>query len=147
MQTTDVCFDHGCKWDIFYDPVCLPPRFEIALHPHLPSLRSEEDGGKWRRENGRTAPLRHGCSGPDTIAEEIISPMYVATLKKLGAIVTVSRNSMLLYVYFSTREWRLLFLLGLQNRPKSLAKLTLCGCYRAACLEYIAFCVVQSWNV
>jgi hypothetical protein len=46
-----------------------------------------EDGGAWKRANGREH--MHHCGGPDTIAEEIVSPQYLATLTKLGATLMV----------------------------------------------------------
>jgi hypothetical protein len=46
-----------------------------------------EDGNAWKKANGREHI--HHCGGPDTIAEEIISPHYVATLQRLGAEVVV----------------------------------------------------------
>ena len=53
-----------------------------------PECRSE-DGGAWKRANGREN--HHNCAGKDTIAEEIVSPQYVQTLKKLGAQIMVRR--------------------------------------------------------
>ena len=50
-----------------------------------PECRNE-DGGAWRKSSGRPYV---SCSGPDTIAEEIISPVYLETLKKLGAKIEV----------------------------------------------------------
>ena len=46
-----------------------------------------EDGNAWKKANKREHI--HHCGGPDTIAEEIISPQYIETLKRLGAIVLV----------------------------------------------------------
>ena len=46
-----------------------------------------EDGGAWKRANKREHI--HHCGGPDTIAEEIVSPQYLATLTKLGATIMV----------------------------------------------------------
>ena len=40
----------------------------------------------WKKAAGREGIH---CSGPETIAEEIISPPYVASLRKLGATVRV----------------------------------------------------------
>ena len=40
----------------------------------------------WKRAHGREGVR---CTGPDTIAEEIVSPQYLATLTKLGATIMV----------------------------------------------------------
>ena len=45
-----------------------------------------EDGGVWSAANQRRNVR---CSGPDTIAEEIISPKYVNALKRMGATLLV----------------------------------------------------------
>lgn len=46
-----------------------------------------EDGGAWKRANKREHI--HHCGGPDTVAEEIVSPVFVETLKRIGATVVV----------------------------------------------------------
>ena len=46
-----------------------------------------EDGGQWKLKSGRTDVQ---CSGPNTVAEEIISPHLIETLRdKLGAVIMV----------------------------------------------------------